>query len=413
MTEKYYYIYKIINSINNKIYIGKRTSKVPPNKDTQYMGSGKLIKRAISKHGQENFYKVILEECTKDNINEREKFYIKKFHSQDNSIGYNINPGGDGMGDTLEECLTYYNKTTDKEIRLPLSCPAPEGFVKGRRPSSEEHKNKLAKPGCLNGMYGVHRYGSDNPFFGKKHSYETLLSIKLTRGTLLIIKHSLTGEEMLMAKGGVVPENFQIISDFKNSELYMKLSNIRAVKKKIRDLKGYLKRYLKNHNGSVVSSEFKKAHTDHIKKEELILEELMSQLQSMHIKIIDAVKEEKGSHVNHKSFSPELYKTWSTQRKNYWINHPELTTCPYCGKVGRGAGFYRWHMENCRNHPSKSQQNIEKHAAEAKRHSEKVRGKQGTTNGKMCITDGTHNKFIYSNELFKYPGWHKGMTKRN
>ena len=50
------YIYKITNTLNNKIYIGKREKS---SLDENYWGSGKHIKYAIKKYGTDNFNREI------------------------------------------------------------------------------------------------------------------------------------------------------------------------------------------------------------------------------------------------------------------------------------------------------------------------------------------------------------------
>ena len=82
------YIYKTTNLINNRIYIGQHKCNFF---DTNYKGSGKLIRRAFKKYGKDNFCVELIEECNSlESLNEREIFYIEKFNSRNEEIGYNI-----------------------------------------------------------------------------------------------------------------------------------------------------------------------------------------------------------------------------------------------------------------------------------------------------------------------------------
>jgi len=85
-------IYKTTNLVNGKIYVGQSKYNNP-----RYYGSGKRLALAIDKYGIENFKREIIEECnTQDELNEREKYWIKELNCRDRSIGYNITAGGDG-----------------------------------------------------------------------------------------------------------------------------------------------------------------------------------------------------------------------------------------------------------------------------------------------------------------------------
>lgn len=91
----YNYIYKITNTINGKIYIGKHSTD---NLEDGYMGSGIVLHKAKQKYGLESFTKEYLAFCdTEKMLNFLEKFYIKKFNAQNPEIGYNLTAGGDGI----------------------------------------------------------------------------------------------------------------------------------------------------------------------------------------------------------------------------------------------------------------------------------------------------------------------------
>lgn len=94
------YIYKIQNKINNKIYIGKTVDTIQTRWKQHIIDSTKRDKEkrplyaAFHKYGIENFFIEQIEECSPEELNEREKYWIEYFSSFKN--GYNATFGGDG-----------------------------------------------------------------------------------------------------------------------------------------------------------------------------------------------------------------------------------------------------------------------------------------------------------------------------
>ena len=85
----FYTIYKITNKINNKFYIGMHKTN---DLDDGYMGSGKLIKAAVKKHGSENFSKEILHVFdNEEDMKNKEKVLVVL-----NEMSYNLCDGGKG-----------------------------------------------------------------------------------------------------------------------------------------------------------------------------------------------------------------------------------------------------------------------------------------------------------------------------
>lgn len=88
-------IYKIQNLINGKIYIGQSVhiqARFNQHKNEAKNGNTRPLYNAIRKYGIENFSFEIIEECSKEMLNEREIYWIKKYDSFHN--GYNLTPGG-------------------------------------------------------------------------------------------------------------------------------------------------------------------------------------------------------------------------------------------------------------------------------------------------------------------------------
>ena len=103
---KYGRIYIIKNTINSKVYIGqtKVSLKLRFQNHLSAARNGKdyVIGKAIRKYGEENFYIELLEECTIEELNERERYWISYFNSTNNKFGYNISIGGNVIRTTKE-----------------------------------------------------------------------------------------------------------------------------------------------------------------------------------------------------------------------------------------------------------------------------------------------------------------------
>ena len=92
------YIYAIKNKVNDKVYVGQTINSLQDrwyaHKSKANHSSQMVIHHAMRKHGIENFYIELLEEC--DNLSERERFWIEHLDTYNN--GYNLSYGGEGWG---------------------------------------------------------------------------------------------------------------------------------------------------------------------------------------------------------------------------------------------------------------------------------------------------------------------------
>ena len=92
--DPYGFIYKTTNNKNGKMYIGQ---KKLTNDWKTYLGSGSLLKIAVSKYGKDNFSrKIIYLAYSKEELNKLEIEFIKNNNAVGDSNYYNISNGGGG-----------------------------------------------------------------------------------------------------------------------------------------------------------------------------------------------------------------------------------------------------------------------------------------------------------------------------
>lgn len=121
-------IYKITNKINGKVYIGQSVNIqkrwIKHKSNLRLNKSNTILYYAFKKYGIENFLFEIIEECTQQDLNEREIYWIKYYDSTNRDNGYNISLGGDGTQKYNYEEI--YNKWKEgkmcKDIMTELSC---------------------------------------------------------------------------------------------------------------------------------------------------------------------------------------------------------------------------------------------------------------------------------------------------
>ena len=152
-------IYKVTNKINGKIYIGQ-TIRTLEQRKWQHLNAAKggcktHFYNAIRKYGEDNFiFEVIDEASTLVELNELERYYIKKFDCINN--GYNMVDGGNNNVMFLDEVKQHHldaMRSDDTKAKISASMKQ----YRREHPWTEEQRHKFA----------ISKYGNKN-FAGHK-----------------------------------------------------------------------------------------------------------------------------------------------------------------------------------------------------------------------------------------------------
>lgn len=153
-------VYKITNLVNGKIYIGAHEGTP----EDGYMGSGKLVRRAVNKYGQEAFRKDLVAEC-----DSRDEMYAHERELVDEAFvarkdTYNVALGG--------KAPSFAGRKHTSETRAKQSNAA-KRHVKTQEHCINISRAKAGKPGHKHTEETKRKIGENSPgFAGHRHSPE-------------------------------------------------------------------------------------------------------------------------------------------------------------------------------------------------------------------------------------------------
>lgn len=204
MEEKSYCIYIHINTINQKVYIGQTCQKP----ESRWGINGNKYQRnsyfwsAIQKYGWENFeHKILEENLTLEQANEREIYWISFYDSTNREKGYNSQSGGNNyiMSDEHKQKIseTLTGREFSEEHRQNISeaakkIPKEKRSMYGKH-HTEEAKEKMRQAKLGKNLTEEHKQhisdaikGENHPNWGKHLSEET--RSKIGKGGVICIE---------------------------------------------------------------------------------------------------------------------------------------------------------------------------------------------------------------------------------
>lgn len=163
---RYYLVYRTVNLVNGRFYVGAHeTFEI----NDGYLGSGKLLKRAIKKYGIDKFKRTVIARCPSRRAMYRlEKQIISKVLGD--PLCYNIAAGGKGGFQHVNAQLTPEAR---REIQLKGGAALKEKIANDpalREKMAKECKERLQSPAVR--AKRVHARRTSPRYHGLRHSEE-------------------------------------------------------------------------------------------------------------------------------------------------------------------------------------------------------------------------------------------------
>lgn len=111
-------IYIIRHVASGRCYVGQSRNIEARWKQHRCGDSNRFLKRAVAKYGWESFQFEVLEECSLEELNDREVFHIDRLNSIA-PFGFNLRAGGLQMSEISEETRKAFRRANRKKAKDP------------------------------------------------------------------------------------------------------------------------------------------------------------------------------------------------------------------------------------------------------------------------------------------------------
>lgn len=183
-------IYAIENVLNNKIYIGRASclyNRIHQHKQKLKMDRhcNKYLQKSWNKYGESSFIFKIVEKCTREQLSEKEEYYINFYNSHLREFGYNIGSFLNGVVVVSEETRLKISKARKGIVPIKALVEMKRLTLEGKHPNlgktpslatrnkmSSSAKGRVPKKAHLKTQQLIKE--GKNPYLGRLITKETI-----------------------------------------------------------------------------------------------------------------------------------------------------------------------------------------------------------------------------------------------